>query len=127
MTAAAVEQALGKAESKGKNEEMGATGEWVQNWNYPAQGIELHMGSPKKNGAKTVSNIVATGKCALATSKGIKIGSTEAEVKKAYAKQQSKEESRAGETFVAGSIYGGVIFDFKKGKVSQIFIGAAAE
>ena len=29
--------------------------------------------------------------------------------------------------FVAGSIYGGIIFNFAKGKVSRIFLGAAAE
>ena len=29
--------------------------------------------------------------------------------------------------FIAGSIFGGVMFNFEKGKVSRIFIGAAAE
>jgi len=32
-----------------------------------------------------------------------------------------------GKIFVAGSIYGGAIFNLKDGKVVQIFIGAAAE
>jgi hypothetical protein len=33
----------------------------------------------------------------------------------------------AGKTFVAGSVYGGVIFQFEKGREAEIFIGAAAE
>jgi hypothetical protein len=31
------------------------------------------------------------------------------------------------QTFVAGSIYGGLIFTFAQGYVSEIFLGAAAE
>ena len=71
--------------------------------------------------------MTAAGACQLATARGIKIGSTEAAVKKAYAKERDKEQTKAGESFTAGSIYDGVIFTFKDGKVSQIFIGAAAE
>ena len=127
QNAAAVEKILGKPESKGENAEMGATGEWEQSWNYPSQGVEISMGAATKNGAKKISSIRATEKCKLATSRGIKIGSSEADVKKAYAKEQNKEDSRAGESFVAGSIYGGVMFDFKSGKVTQIFLGAGAE
>jgi hypothetical protein len=118
---------LGEPKSKGENVLMEATGEWIQEWKFPTSGLTLMMGSTQKSGAKTISAIVADTNCKLATARGIKIGSTEAEVKKAYAKEFQKEESEAGRSFVAGSIYGGVIFDFKKGKVSQIFIGAAAE
>ena len=42
-------------------------------------------------------------------------------------KVRDKEQSVPGATFVAGSVYGGVIFTFTGGKVSRIFIGAAAE
>ena len=124
---AAVIQLLGEPKSKGENALMEATGEWVQEWKFPSLGLRLMMGSTEKSGAKTVWSITADPKCKLATARGIQIGSTEAEVKKAYAKEHEKEESQPGETFVAGSIYGGVIFHFKKGKVHQIFIGAAAE
>jgi hypothetical protein len=30
-------------------------------------------------------------------------------------------------TYVVGSIYGGIIFNFENGRVSRIFLGAAAE
>lgn len=118
---------LGKPASKGKDVEWAAIGEWVQEWKFPEQGIQLNMASAKKGGTKTVLMITGTSACKLATAKGIAIGSSEADVKKAYGSVQDKENSEAGKTFVAGSIYGGVIFHFEKGKVSEIFIGAAAE
>jgi hypothetical protein len=85
------------------------------------------MGSGKQGGAKTVWSITADRKCELATARGVRLGSSEAEVKIAYGREFNAEESRAGETFVAGSVYGGVIFEVEKGKVVGIFIGAAAE
>ena len=71
--------------------------------------------------------ITAVAPSKLATARGITIGSTEDAVKKAYGSVRDKENSEAGKTFVAGSIYGGVIFRFEGGKVSEIFIGASAE
>lgn len=118
---------IGKPDSKGKDTMWEAVGEWVQEWRFDAQGLKLNMASENKGGVKTVSSIAATAPCKLATARGIKIGSTESEVRKAYQNVEDKEQSIAGETFVAGSIYGGVIFTIKQGKVVQIFIGAAAE
>ena len=118
---------IGKPDSKGKETEWDAIGEWVQEWRFKSQGLELNMSSASKAGAKTVLTITATAPSKLATARGIHIGSTIAEVTKAYGSVQDKEQSVPGKTFVAGSIYGGVIFTFTEGKVSQIFIGAAAE
>jgi hypothetical protein len=61
------------------------------------------------------------------TEKGIRIGSTEQEVNEAYGRFRNAEESKQGEVFVAGSVFGGLIFTFQQGRVSKIFIGAAAE
>jgi hypothetical protein len=122
-----VTKILGKPGSKGKAVLWEAIGQWVEEWHFPAQGVTLAMSSEKNGGVKSVLNISAEAQCALATSRGIKIGSSEAEVAKAYAKERSKEESVAGELFVAGSLYDGVMFTMEKGKVSRIFIGAAAE
>lgn len=118
---------LGKPEKKGREVLWEAIGEWVQEWHYPAQGLQLNMASAKKGGSKSVLTITASGGCTLSTVRGISIGSSEAAVKKAYGSVQDKEQSEPGKTFVAGSVYGGVIFQFEKGKVSEIFIGAAAE
>ena len=122
---AEVEKALGKPASMGKKVFQEATGTSVQEWKYPAAGLTVTMEWTGKKPA--VGAIRAEEGCKLATARGIKLGSTEAEVAKAYAKEREAETSKAGESFVAGSIYGGVIFSFKDGKVSGIFIGAGAE
>jgi hypothetical protein len=33
----------------------------------------------------------------------------------------------AGDTFLVGDVYGGELFTFKAGKVSEIFLGAMSE
>lgn len=104
-----------------------ADGEYHQAWKYPDCGIELDMISDKKGRAKTVGSITVTSPSTMRTSKGIGIGSTEQEVARAYGRFKNKEDSRGSEFFVAGSIYGGLMFDFKQGKVKRIFIGAGAE
>ena len=118
---------LGQPASKGKDVEWDAIGEWVQEWQYPAHGLALQMASKKKNGKKTIFSIAAGPGCPWATARNIRIGSPEAAVRKAYGPLEDKENTVAGESFVAGSLYGGVIFRFQRGKVSEIFIGALAE
>lgn len=136
----------GEPKSKGKAEMWEAIGEWVEEWKYPALGVVVKMSSEKKDGPKTVLAVVAGKGCELATAKGIKVGSTRAEVQKAYGdveekvpgegpakpgdpKPATEEKDKKGDEqgFVAGTIYGGVIFSFKDGKVSEILLGAAAE
>lgn len=124
--AEAVVKSLGKPDSKGKDVYWEAIGEWVQDWNFPKQGLTLAMSSEKKGGARTILSITAEAPCQLATSRGITIGSPEADLK-AYRDLRNTEHSVPGKSFVAGSIYGGAIFTLKGGKVAQIFIGAAAE
>ena len=127
MKAAEVIKLLGAPKSKGKETEWGATGDWVEEWNYPDKGLVLDMASSEQGAPKAILSIKADKKCGLATGKGVKIGSTLNEVEKAYGKFHEKEQSRAGQTYVVGSIYGGMIFDLAGGKVTGIFIGAAAE
>jgi hypothetical protein len=127
QSAEAVTKALGKPKSKGKDVEWEAIGQWVQEWHFPMQGLTLAMNSEKKGGAKTILNITAEAPCELATSRGIRIGSPEATLAKFYRDVWNKEEGEPGKLFVAGSVYGGVMFHLKDGKVAQIFIGAAAE
>lgn len=118
---------LGKPASKGEDKFSEATGEWLQQWKFPALGLDLGMASAKKGAGKKVSTIKATAKCQLATARGITIGSSLAAVRQAYGKLEDKDDSKPGESFVAGFVYGGVIFTLKAGKVAGIFIGAAAE
>jgi hypothetical protein len=118
---------IGTPESRGKETEWDAIGEWVQEWRFKSHGLVLNMSSKSKGGEKSVLTITATAPCKLTTARGIHIGSTIADVTKAYGNVQDKEESISGKTFVAGSIYGGIIFTFTDGKASQMFIGATAE
>lgn len=118
---------LGQPERKGKEVCWEATGDWVVNWKFPKQGLELNLASGAKGGPKKILSILAQAPCPLATGRGVKVGSTEAEVRKAYGPWEEKTESKPGETFVAGSIYGGIIFSFQAGRVRRIFFGAAAE
>jgi hypothetical protein len=125
--ATTITKSLGKPARKGQDVEWEAIGAWGQEWQFPKQGLTLAMSSEKKGGAKTVLSITAEAPCKLATSRGIRIGSTEADVAKAYRDVQDKEDSEPGKLFVAGSLYGGVMFHLAEGKVVKIFIGASAE
>lgn len=105
-----------------------ATGEYVQTWRCPEYGIELKMGSIRKGGSKVVRSISIVSPSQLKTSRGIHIGSTEAEVIDAYGQFRDPEyDTQNKDVFIAGSIYDGLIVDFKEGRVCRIFLGAAAE
>jgi hypothetical protein len=118
---------LGKPGKQGATVLQGADGMYVQEWSYPGQGLILQMSAGKKTGAKSVAHFTATAPCMLATRLGIKIGSEESAVRKAYGAYLDRDSPAEAGTFVAGSVYGGIIFNFSKGKVSRIFFGAAAE
>ncbi len=106
----------------------GATGEYIQTWKFPDCGLELKMSTERKGGEKVVSSISITGPSKLVTNRGIHIGSSEGEVMEAYGRYRDQEGfSEKGKNFVAGSVFDGMIFDFKDGRVVQIFLGAAAE
>lgn len=117
---------LGSPEKKGEDEYWGATGTYVQNWEYTSLGITLEMESESQGGIKKVRSIIITQPCNLTTSQGIGIGSDENTVKEKYFKLIDASNSNAT-TIVVGSIYGGTIFTLEGGFVSKIFIGAIAE
>jgi hypothetical protein len=124
--AAAVKKLLGEPAKKGKVVEQGADAMFVQRWGYPAQGISIEMAAPSRKGPQKVALIDVKAPCALKTSRGIGVGSTVAELTRAYGAEKNAEDS-TDERFVAGSIYGGVLFGLKDGRVESIFVGAAAE
>ncbi len=122
-----VKQIIPGKPSRGPEELWGADGAYHQEWKYPGAGIELLMASEKKGGPKSIERITITSPSTLATSKGIRIGSTAAEVNEAYGRFRNAEDSEHFNCFIAGSVFGGVMFNFTQGKVSRIFIGAGAE
>jgi hypothetical protein len=112
---------------RGAEEFWGADGAYHQEWKYADCGITLDMISEKKGGPKSIESITIVKPARLSTKRGIRIGSTEQAVMKAYKPHWNREDSEHFGRFVAGSIYGGLIFQFKNGRVSGIFLGAAAE
>ena len=104
-----------------------ADGAYHQEWRFSGCGITVGMVSEKRNSAQSISYISIKRPNTLKTLRGIGIGSPEQEVIKSYQSDWNREESQASKKFVAGSLYGGLIFEFNKGKVSAIFLGAAAE
>jgi hypothetical protein len=119
---------LGPPAKRGELVFQEADGNYAQDWHYPDKGIDLLMNAgDKKSGVKTIANIIASAPCAFATRKGIKIRDAESAVRKAYGEHVDRETSADPGILVVGSIYGGIIFNFTKGKVSRIFFGAAAE
>jgi hypothetical protein len=112
---------------QGAEEFWAADGAYHQEWSGASCGITLGMVSAKKGGPKSVESITVVRPSKLGTKRGIRIGSTALEVMKAYKAHWNEEESKHFGRFVAGSIYGGLMFDIRDGRVSGIFLGAAAE
>ncbi|HRI10483.1 MAG TPA: hypothetical protein PKW35_21835, partial [Nannocystaceae bacterium] len=127
LPAADVTAKLGEPASRGKNQLWEADGAYHQDWSYPAIGVTLDMASDSRSGPKKVASITLRAPATLATSKGVTVGSPRALVLDRYGKLRDPESPAEDDTFVAGSIFGGVIFAFEGGKVSQIFLGAGAE
>ena len=123
MTAKALGAILGKASiKKGPSKEENREG--FETWDCPENGLSIEMSSREGNQGRTVSRFIAKKKCPFATAKGIKIGSTLAEVRKAYGTLHENGPNQ----FLAGNAADavGIFFTIKDGKVSEIFFGVAA-
>ena len=105
----------------------GADGAYHQNWKYAACGLTLGLVREKTSDPQRVFSLTLAAPSRLKTARGMGIGSPAEAVIKAYAQDYNPQESQKGQTLVVGSIYGGLIFTLKQGKVSEIFWGAAAE
>jgi hypothetical protein len=130
--AAKVVEVLGEPGEKGELVEWAATGERVAEWTWEAQGINLGMA--EVNDALLVHSMLIRAPSTLTTSRGIGIGATFEQVDAAYKafRTQGREEGEPEQWdlengITVGSVYGGTMFSFENGKVSQIFVGAAAE
>jgi len=128
LSATEVLAVLGEPAARGRDEEWEADSDFHQEWKWPALGLTLDMVSHKRREVKKVGSIRAVAPSTLQTARGIAVGSTRAEVLRHYGKLRDPEfPVDEQEHFIAGSIYGGLMFDFEAGKVSSIFLGAAAE
>jgi hypothetical protein len=127
IAARQVIQLLGSPDKKSKSIIWEADGLYHQNWYYPKQGITLGMISEITEKQQRVASIKLVSPSKLKTNRGIGIGNSYNDVVRAYQKEQERENSIPFKHFVAGSIYGGLIFSFENGRITEIFLGSAAE
>ncbi|MBL7747924.1 MAG: hypothetical protein JNM19_10880 [Chitinophagaceae bacterium] len=120
-------KALGNPGSKSKAVEWGADGLLHEDWTWPGKGLTLNLSSEtgKVESSLSVFSITAKSPCTFKTKAGVGIGSSYNEVQAAY--KGHIDPSSGDTTIIVGSVYGGIIFTFKEDKVSEIFLGAAAE
>lgn len=126
LAGAPVEALLGEPETEGEPVMGEADARLHQTWRYPAQGVVLDMVSDAADGPQTIASIRIGPPSTLRTRRGIGIGDSYAAVEQAYGAEKDEENSDPL-TFVAGSLYGGLVFSFEADKVSRILLGAAAE
>jgi hypothetical protein len=131
MADAEVVKHVGKPSERGKREMWGADGLYHQSWRYPQQGLVLDMESDEPKSLQQVGSVQINAPSTLKTARGITIGSSRSEVLEHYGAQRDLDHLDPDEDdpsqFVAGSIYGGLVFRFENDQVSEIFLGAAAE
>lgn len=127
LDAASVVAALGEPTEKSDPVEEGATGLFVTEWSWPAQGAWITLSSETKEGPQAIERLQLTSPCPLKTPEGIGIGSTAEQVLFAYKAQLDPETPPTEQAIVAGSLFGGIIFTLEKRVVTEIFLGAAAE
>lgn len=116
---------LGDSCEKSKPEIYGADGLMHCEWRYIKSGVTLGLVQNEKK--YNICSISISKPCDLKTARGIGIGTQRKDVLKAYEQEINPEASGENSQITAGSVYGGIIFDFEKDIVSGIFIGAAAE
>jgi hypothetical protein len=104
-----------------------AGGLYHQLYNCPATGISFDLSSERRGGKKTIASVEINSPSQLKTKRGIQIGDTEAQVIKAYHDVNDVDGTEPKKVFVAGSVYGGLFFEFHNGKVVSIMLGAGAE
>lgn len=118
---------LGPPEAKGPSTLWGADDLYHAEWRYPSRGISLDLAAESAGGKFEVARITVSAPSRLRSWRGIAVGDSAEEVLKAYGTFIDGEAPADGERIVAGSVYGGLIFTLAGGRVSEMFLGAAAE
>ena len=127
ITRAELEALLGPPSEVGESEEMAATGLFVRELGWPEAGVRASVAATAAGQLEHLDGFTVMAPFAGKTSKGVGIGSAEAAVLAAYAEAIDGQATAPGERVVAGSLFGGAIFDLSGGVVVSVFVGAAAE
>ena len=112
---------LGQPTSKSKAVVEAATGDTVSNWKWAQASISMSRDDKKRWVALSVS---ITGPETLETRQHIHIGSTRRELEKAYIR--APEDEGKQDSYLVGSVYGGLLFGLDHDRVSRISLGAFA-
>lgn len=118
-----VGQALGKPSSQTPVALRGETNRYETKWQFAKEGISLELASETEKGDLKIISIGMTAPSEQKTKRGIGIGSTRAEVEKAYADVVADEPVADPSSFYAGHAPGGLLeFAFTDNKVSEIHV-----
>lgn len=136
MLSEEVTKILDEPEEKTDSNYEAATGELVCSWIYKKKGIKLELSieakgdppdvKPKIRAKWKVRGITIESPCDYKTKKGLGIGASHQSVLDAY-KDSPLDFGGGKNSLVFGSIYGGLFFYFKDGKVVKIYLGPGAE
>jgi hypothetical protein len=118
-----VVKAFGAAKQKAKAVEEGATGQWASDWTF-ANGVTATMVADKANGPYTVRVITLAAPSKAKTSQNIGLGSSLADVKKAYSKFLTDQNDG---NWLVGTPYAGLALHVDKDKVTSVTFGVMAE
>jgi hypothetical protein len=123
MTDARVKRAAGAPSATSEPQRAEATGMWEKSWDYP--GVQLWFEAKRARGAPWVLRaVLVKAGSDWRTRRGIAIGSTRAQVVKAY-RRDTNQAASTGDQIVTGASHGGVTFTLVEDRVTEIFVGAA--
>lgn len=123
MTAKELIAVLGAPRAKQPPVNEGATGEWVSTWAW--RGASALMVADTKKGPWHARDVSVTALSSYATKQGIRVGSTRADAERLYPRSPDNPQQDP-DTYVVGSVYGGMLFSFARDRVTAISIGVFA-
>jgi len=126
MTETQLTPLLGKPASESKPVLEGATGLTIKTRKYPKQGVILTLSREGARKPWLLERFRVESPSVWKTPQGIGLGAGEEQIRTTY-HSLIDSESTSPQQVVVGTVYDGVIFQLNKGKVSSIFVGAAAE
>lgn len=123
----AVIAALGNPDRKSAPILEEATGDWVSTWTWRQLGVSTTMAAAGKGASGSIAFVAIEAPSPLTTARGIGIGSAAGEIEDAYPKNLWDRCMSSETQVIVGSVYFGLAFDIKAGKVAKISMGAFAE
>ena len=110
LTGDEIVKLLGATHGTGTMVQEGATGYWVTTWSWP--GVEATVAAEQPAGPWSVRGVAVFAPSQFATRRGVHVGSTRAELERAYARSIVRNDQQSDPTqYLVGSPYGGMLFE----------------